>query len=240
MGHRGRQRARPRGRLTGATLRGNFRRNHRPSSSSSTRCDMRSVVHAASLLVVLAVLVLPSSPAAAPRGRSGEEVERSPGSGRIRALRGDLTPPSPEAPREIAERFLAGQAARFGMKHGLPDLRLSRTVESPAGRHFRYEQVYRGLPVFDAGAEVHVAADGRVFLARNDYAPGIDLAVSPSRAPAAIAALAIKDFLASAGVVDKKGRARPNGGGALRLANEITPELGIYAGEAGAGPTGAC
>jgi len=202
---------------------------------------MRSVsrVHAASLLVVLALLALPSSPAAAPRGRSGDEVERSPGNGRIRALRGDLTPPSPEAPREIAERFLAGQAARFGMKHGLADLRLSRGVESPAGRHFRYEQVYHGLPVFDAGAEVHLAADGRVFLARNDYAPGIDLAVSPSRAPAAIAALAIKDFLESASViVDKKGRARPNRGQALKLASEITPELGIYAGEDGAGTTG--
>jgi hypothetical protein len=202
---------------------------------------MRSVsrVHAASLLVVLAVLALPSSPAAAPRGRSGEEVERS-GSGRIRALRGDLTPPSPEAPREIAERFLAGQAARFGMKHGLADLRLSRAVESPAGRHVRYEQVYRGLPVFDAGAEVHLAADGRVFLARNDYAPGIDLAVSPSRTPAAIAALAIQDFLESASVVvDKKGGARPNHGQALKLANEITPELGIYAGDVGAATTGA-
>jgi len=210
---------------------------------------MRSVsrVHAADSLVfpvllVLLILVPSVAPplAAAPRGRSGEEVERSPGNGRIRALRGDLTPPSPEAPREIAERFLAGQAARFGMKHGLADLRLSRAVESPAGRHFRYEQVYRGLPVFDAGAEVHLAADGRVFLARNDYVPGIDLAVSPARAPAAIAALAIQDFLESASVViDKKGGARPNRGQALKLANEISPELGIYAGDVGAGTTGA-
>ena len=190
------------------------------------------------ILMILAPSLAPPA-AAAPPARSGEEVERSPGDGRIRALRGDLTPPSPEAPREIAERFLTGQAARFGMKHGLADLRLSRAVESPAGRHFRYEQVYRGLPVFDAGAEVHVAADGRVFLARNDYAPGIDLAVSPSRAPAAIAALATRDFLESASIaVDKKGRARPNRGQALKLANEITPELGIYAGEAGAGVAG--
>lgn len=183
------------------------------------------------LLIVLVILpVLPAPLAAAPPGRSGEEVERSPGDGRIRALRGALTPPSPEGPREIAERFLSGQAARFGMKPGHPDLRLARVVESPAGRHFLYEQVYRGLPVFDAGAEVHVAADGRVFLARNDYAPGIDLPVSPARVPAAITAVAVEDFLRTASVVlDKRGHTRPIRGETLKLAKEIVPELGIDA-----------
>ncbi len=92
-------------------------------------------------LIVLVILPVLHAPlAAAPPGRSGEEVERSPGDGRIQALRGALTPPSPEGPREIAERFLSGQAARFGMKPGHPDLRLARVVESPAGRHFLYEQ----------------------------------------------------------------------------------------------------
>jgi hypothetical protein len=193
------------------------------------------------LLTLPAVLLgLPGPLAAAPPGRSGEEIERSPADGRIRALRGVLTPPSPEGPQEIAGRFLSAQAARFGMKPGLADLRLARVVESPAGRHFRYEQVYRGLPVFDAGAEVHVAADGHVFLARNDYAPGIDLPLSPARLPAAITALAVEDFLATASVVlDKQGRTRPNRGQALKLAQEIVPELGIYAGHPDAGGTGA-
>lgn len=195
---------------------------------------MRNALRVIPLIVLLLLVPL----AAAPPGRSGkdparapvEEIERAPGDGRIRALRGPLSPPSPEAPRAIAERFLSAQAARFGMKPGLPDLRLARSVESPAGRHLRFEQLHKGLPVFDAGAEVHVAADGRVFLARNDYVPGIDLAISPSRAPAAVAAIAAEDFLKTwSAAVDKKEGRRPLRGGSLKLAKEIAPELGVFA-----------
>lgn len=182
-------------------------------------------------LRVLAVFSFLLVATAARADRPGVEVERSPGSGRIRALRGELSPPSPEAPRAIAERFLSGQAGRFGMKAGLTDLRLARAVESPAGRHFRFEQTFRGLPVFDAGVEVHVATDGRVFLAHNDYAAGIDLPVSPSRAPADVIPVAVQDFLKTcSSPIDKKGRSRPYRGEKLTLGREIVPELGVFAG----------
>ena len=100
-------------------------------------------------------------------GQRRVDVESSPDGARVRTLRGELSPPSPEAPREIAVRFLAASAGLFKMQAGLADLRLAAASDSPGGRHFRFDQTYRGLPVFDVGAEVHVARDGRVYLAHN-------------------------------------------------------------------------
>src|SRR6266850_2156022 len=90
------------------------------------------------------------------------EAGRSPGRERLRTLRGELTRPSAAAPRDVVTRFLSENAGLFGLTAGLADLRLARVKESPAGRHLRFEQTYRGLPVFDRGADVHLARDGRV------------------------------------------------------------------------------
>src|SRR5258705_13620868 len=116
--------------------------------------DVRWAFRFLPILAFVPVLTL-----AAPAGKSGVEVERSARDGRVRALRGDLTFPSPEGPRAIAERFLSGPAQSLGMRAGLQDLKLSRSVESLAGRHFQFDQTYRGLPVFDAGVEGAVATD---------------------------------------------------------------------------------
>jgi fungalysin/thermolysin propeptide/fungalysin metallopeptidase (M36) len=137
------------------------------------------------------------------------ESERSPGGDRTRTLRGDLTRPSAAAPRDIATLFLSENADLFGMRSGLADLRLARVKESPGGRHLRFQQTYRGLPVFDRGAGVHVSRDGRVVLVHNDYVPAIDISVEPGRS----AAEAVR-----------------------ALARDTTPELGIFAGPVPGGP----
>jgi len=168
------------------------------------------------------------------------DVEPSPDGARVRTLRGELSPPSAEAPREIAGRFLAARAGLFKMQAGLEDLRLAAASESPGGRHFRFVQTYRGLPVFDAGAEVHVARDGRVYLAHNDYVPGIDLSISPGRSKADVIQAALRDYLATWSIAtDKKGGRRVYAGEQLKLAQDVSPELGVFAGPAPGGPAGA-
>ena len=179
---------------------------------------MRRVVSVLPLLLVLIAaspsLADPSGPdRALQRLRSTApgrvETERSPGGERTRTLRGDLTPPSAAAPRDIATRFLSENADLFRMRTDLTDLQLARVKESPAGRHFRFEQTYRGLPVFDRGADVHVSRDGRVVLVHNDYVPPIDLPSEPRRSAAAAA---------------------------RALAPDAPPELGIFAGPVPDGP----
>ena len=173
-------------------------------------------------------------------GQRRVDVESSPDGARVRTLRGELSPPSPEAPREIAVRFLAASAGLFKMQAGLADLRLAAASDSPGGRHFRFDQTYRGLPVFDAGAEVHVARDGRVYLAHNDYVPGIDLALSPARSNADVIQAAVQDFLTTySTATDKRGGRRAYAGEPLKLARAVSPELGVFAGAAADGPEGA-
>src|SRR5882724_4061857 len=104
------------------------------------RCDLRPALRLLPVLALLPVIAL-----ATPAGETRVEVERSGRDGRVRALRGDLMPPSPEGPRAIAERFLAGPAVRLGMRAGLRHLKLARSSESLASRHFRFDQTYRGL-----------------------------------------------------------------------------------------------
>ncbi len=151
----------------------------------------------------------------------------------------ELVPPSAAAPAEMAERFLAENASLFGMKPDLSDLRLAASSESPGGLHLRFAQTWRGLPVFDSGAEVHVALDGRVFLAHNDYVPAIDLAVSPARSKDGIVRAALHDYLATwSAATDKRGGPRNGAGGTLKLARPVLPELGVYAGPVTGDPAG--
>jgi len=167
------------------------------------------------------------------------DVERSPRGDHVRTVRGELSPPSADAPREIAERFLAANASLFRMKTDLSDLRLAAASESPGGRHLRFAQTWRGLPVFDAGAEVHVAPDGRVYLAHNDYVPGIVLSASPARSKDDAVRAALQDYLATwSTATDKRGGRRTGAGDRLKLAREILPELGVYAGPVSGEPEG--
>ncbi len=147
------------------------------------------------------------------------EAEPTPDRRHIRTLRGSLTAPSPEAARTIAVRFLSENAALFGFAPDLSDLRSAGSSESPGGRHLRFAQYYRGLPVFDRGLEVHLARDGSVFLVRNDFAPGVRIPVTPSRRQDEAAGVAIDAFLAAAGST----MARP------QLERAIVPELGVVA-----------
>jgi hypothetical protein len=130
------------------------------------------------------------------------DADRAADWSRVHAVRGMLAAPGPEAPRAIADRFLSRHAALFGSHPDLSDLVLAQVRESPAGRHFRFGQTHRGLPVFDAGIDVHVRRDGAVFLVHNRYAPGLELDPHPAVAAADAARLARRGSAGEAATIE--------------------------------------
>ena len=140
--------------------------------------------------------------------------------GSVATLRGALAPPDPGSPRLAADRFLSANAAIYGGSVDLSDLRLAGTRVSPAGRHFRYRQVWRGLPVFDAGVDVHLSPAGVVFLLHNRFAPGIDLDAAASVPAAEAGERAVEAFARA-----RRTAADPRPAGAVALS-----ELGVAVG----------
>jgi hypothetical protein len=151
----------------------------------------------------------------------------SPDGARLLSARGALSAPTPEAPEAAAGTFLARHAAAWGGRVDLADLRLEASRVSPAGRHFRYRQIVEGLPVFDAGIDLHLSDAGAVFLLHNRFEPAITIDTTPAIA-AAGAALRARVALARAF------RTEHGSGIALPAATIGASELGIAtaAGEA--------
>src|SRR5262245_1427982 len=180
----------------------------RPSSASSRFAP--TLVLAALAASFLAAAVAAAAAAGAPspadverrqalerlRAESSGKVEAvmAPGGLRVATLRGALSPPAPDGPRPAADRFLAGHAAVYGGRADLADLRLEDTHASRSGTHLRYRQTWRGLPVFDAGVDVHVSPAGGVFLLHNRFAPGLALDTTPAFGAAAAAERARQRF----------------------------------------------
>jgi len=138
----------------------------------------------------------------------------------VATMRGALTPPGPEAPRVVADRFLSRNAALYGGRADLADLRLENSHASPAGRHLRYRQNWRGLPVFDAGVDVHLSTAGAVFLMHNRFVPGLALETAATLSAAE----------AGGRARDRLARARRPGAGPAALTTVAVAELGIAGG----------
>ena len=96
-------------------------------------------------------------------------------SGTPKSVFGQLSEPLASASETEARRFLADHASLFGMLETLDNLELVRSFESPAGRHFVFQQRYRGVPVFGAAVRVHFNDSGSVIAVNNTSVPGIDL-----------------------------------------------------------------
>jgi hypothetical protein len=135
-------------------------------------------------------------------------------------MRGALTPPGPEAPRVVADRFLARNAALYGGLADLSDLRLESSQASPAGRHLRYRQTWGGLPVFDAGVDVHLSTTGGVFLMHNRFVPGLALETAATLTAAE----------AGGRARDRFARTRRPGAGPAVLTTVAVADLGIAGG----------
>ena len=101
------------------------------------------------------------------------EAEWVPARTRIKTVRGQLSAPILGTPETIVKRFLSDYADLFQMRADPSVLEMGPVRESPAGHHIVLRQTYNGLPVFDGGAEVHVAKNGQVSLAHNYFVPGV-------------------------------------------------------------------
>jgi Zn-dependent metalloprotease len=89
------------------------------------------------------------------------------------------------------------------------------SVDSPIGRHYRFTQTYRGVPVEGGAVQVHEGTDGRALGVSSSYVPGVSV---PTVVPAIDAAAALGR---AARALDPADLAQAVG--ALR----VTPELVI-------------
>ena len=194
-------------------------------------------VGAAPAAVAAAVVAAAASPDAALRRALDRLRAETPGAveavvaddGRhVATIRGALTPPGPEAPRVVADRFLSRHASLYGGRADLSDLRLENSQASPTGRHLRYRQTWRGLSVFDAGVDVHLSTAGAVFLVHNRFVPGLALDTTATFT-AVEAGRRARDRFAHAG--------RP-GAGQAGVTTVALAELGIAGGGDPASATG--
>jgi Zn-dependent metalloprotease len=128
-------------------------------------------------------------------------------------------------PSEAAAReFLRTHGGRFGVQ-AVGDLELVRSVESPMGTHYTFQQVHRGVAVDGAEVKVHFNRAGEVVGLNNDSVPAPALA---SVKPALAAEQARSAARAALGVSEAAARADGSAalvvsgqGGAPRLAWKV-------------------
>ena len=99
---------------------------------------------------------------------------------RVRTLDGKLSESLAGTPQEAATQFLKRNGRAFHLNSELTDLRTTEIRDTGGGgKKIKYEQVYEGLPIFDGGIEVHIAADNSIDLVHNYYVPGLSISVNP-------------------------------------------------------------
>lgn len=129
-----------------------------------------------------------------------------------RSLFSGTTEPVQGAPEQAARTFLAQHRSLFGMSRDLADLQLIEVgVSSRDIRNVRFQQTYKGVPVFDATWQVHIRPDGRIDMANGHYYPDIDIPTTPSVPASSARQTTLADL-----------------GGQIELNDEIETELMVY------------
>ncbi|MDX1670720.1 MAG: hypothetical protein R3211_00160 [Balneolaceae bacterium] len=101
--------------------------------------------------------------------------------GTPRTVFSGTTQPVKGDPEQAAREFLAQNQSLFGMRKDLADLNLIEVDLSPRGnRHVRFQQTYKGTPIYDATYQVHIRPDGRIDMANGHYYPNIEVSTDPS------------------------------------------------------------
>ena len=109
-------------------------------------------------------------------------IERSPATGAARLVTfepGKITLSGPDAKSNVpavrAREFFRQLGAAFGVADADAELRLMDTrTDTPGATHVRFEQTYRGLPVFGTMLRVHYDAAGRLYAANGSFVPDLD------------------------------------------------------------------
>ncbi len=94
----------------------------------------------------------------------------------------------------IVEDFLKQYSSLLGIDQGGSDLELISAKKSLSAYHYRYQQVYKGIPVFASQVLINVTFDGTISSVVSDYKPGINVPTQPSISPELAIAIAAADI----------------------------------------------
>lgn len=96
-------------------------------------------------------------------------------------VRGALSGPQTGAPETIARQFLAATKGMYAMKAPEKELQLKGIGTDRRGnRHVRFQQLYKGLPVFGGELIVHMDNGNAIRGVNSKFAPKINLPSEPT------------------------------------------------------------
>jgi subtilisin-like proprotein convertase family protein len=81
---------------------------------------------------------------------------------------------------EIAADYLRQNSALLGTKGDGSDLNLMSAKHSLAGYHYRYQQVWQGVPVFASQLLLNIRRDGVISSVISDYKTNVNVSTSPN------------------------------------------------------------
>ncbi|MBM2826300.1 MAG: hypothetical protein HW403_364, partial [Dehalococcoidia bacterium] len=100
-------------------------------------------------------------------------------------------------PSKVAKEHLKKNADKFKLRSDLSDLELVKVDSSRSANHVRFEQRYKGLPVFGANVTVHVDKNGKLSPSVNNlYRPNVALSSTTPKVSSEVAVDAAKNKLA--------------------------------------------
>lgn len=97
-------------------------------------------------------------------------------------------------PEKIVEDFLGQYSSPLGIELDGSDLELISAKKSLSAYHYRYQQVFSGIPVFASQVLINVTLNGTVSSVVSDYRHGIDVPAQPSISPEQAIAIAAADI----------------------------------------------
>lgn len=95
--------------------------------------------------------------------------------GTPRSIFGNLGKAPNGASETSARSFLKQNAPLFKLNAVSSDLTLARSQDSLIGKHFVFQQHYRGVPVYGAQLGIHFNSAGEIVTINNTYEPQIEL-----------------------------------------------------------------
>ena len=98
-------------------------------------------------------------------------------------------------PEEIARSFFRDRGTELGMETEGSDMVLHAVRTTPGGSRVRFNQVYKGVPVYRSDVAVVLDREGRVRYVSNGYKPNLNVDVSMTGKSSAEAISTAMDFL---------------------------------------------
>ncbi|HBC46920.1 MAG TPA: hypothetical protein DEO84_01830 [candidate division Zixibacteria bacterium] len=119
---------------------------------------------------------------------------------------------------DIVSDFLNRNSALLGIANNSSELRLISSKRSLAGYHYRYQQVWQGVPIFASHVLVNIRHDGVISSVISDYKTNADISTSPSLSANSAKDIAVRELGVTKFTDEPKSEL-------VIYANDITPTL---------------